>query len=319
VERPGEILTRGLIAGAIGATVLALWFFLVDMAQGAPFRTPAMVGSALFGMDGLETDVGLIALFTLIHYSAFLLVGILAGWAISFLDRVPHIVFGLILGFLLFDGVFFGSVAVTGIDVVAQLGWVEVLTGNMVAGVAMMSFFHMTGSVQAISWWEAFTDNRVLREGVIAGIASGFMVATWFLIVDAIQGRPFFTPSALGSVMFLGATDLGQVDVSLWITAAYTPIHYAVFVAIGLAAAALAQQAESQPPILIGGFLLFVAFEAFFLGLMAVAAEFLLGPLAWWSIAIGNLVGVVVMMGYLWKAHPALRDVMGHEPIEHPA
>jgi len=319
VERSGGVLTRGLVAGLIGATVLALWFFLVDVAQGAPFRTPAMVGGALFGIPDIQASPGIITLFTAIHYAAFLAVGVLAAWAVSFLKRVPNILFGVVLGFILFDGVFFGSVAVTGVDVVGQLGWVEVLTGNMLAGVAMMSFFHTTGMVEAMSWWEVFRNNRILREGLIAGVAAGVVVAAWFLLVDVIQGRPFFTPSAIGSVLFLGATELAQVEVSFLIAAAYTPIHFLIFILVAVAAAALALQAEKQPPLLIGVFLLFVAFEAFFLGIMAVVAQFLLGPLAWWSIAIGNLLGVLVMAAYLWKVHPQLRGVMGHEAIEHPA
>jgi len=319
VGRTAGILSRGAVSGVVGAAALAMWFLLVDTAQGEPFRTPAMVGNALVGLEGVEVRPGLILLFLALHFGAFMVVGMAAAWAVSFLTRVPNLVFGLVLGFLMFDVVFFGSVAVTGVDVVAQLGWVEVLAGNILAGVAMMSFLQLSGAVKAVKWWEAYTANRVLREGVVSGFASGFMVATWFLIVDTIQGRPFFTPSALGSVFFLGATDLGQVDVSLWITAAYTPIHYAVFMAIGTAAAALAHQAEKQPPLLIGALLLFVAFQAFFLGIIAVVAEFLLGPLAWWNIAVGNIVGVAVMAGYLWKAHPKLREVMAHEPIEHPA
>ncbi len=317
--RSDTVWIRGLGAGLVGAAVLAVWFFVVDLAQGAPFRTPAMIGGALLGMEEPRITTGSIVLFTVVHFVAFALVGIAATWALRQIEVAPNFLFGIILGFILFDGVFFGSVAVTGIDVVAELGWVEVLTGNMVAGIAMIGFLHMTGTVARVAWWEALSDNRVLREGLIAGIVGGFVVASWFLLVDTIQGRAFFTPSALGSVLFLGATDLSEVDVSLWITAAYTPIHYLVFVSVGIVAAAIARQAEEEPPILIGAFLIFVAFQAFFLGVVAVVAEFLFGPLAWWNIAIGNLVGVLVMAGYLWKAHPRLRDAMDREAIEHTA
>jgi len=319
VERGGAVWSRGVLAGVIGATVLAAWFLVVDLAQGEAFRTPAMIAGALLGVERVDTGIGMVFLFTAMHYTAFMLVGVAATWALTRLDVAPNFLFGLVLGFLLFDGVFFGSAAITGIDVVAELGWVEVLTGNMVAGMAMIGFLHLTGTVRHVAWWEALRDNRVLREGLIAGIAGGFVVATWFLIVDAVQGRPFFTPSALGSVLFLGATDLAQVEVSLWLTAAYTPIHYLVFVAVGIAAAALARQAERQPPLLIGVLLLFVAFEAFFLGIIAVVAEFLLGPLAWWSIAIGNLFAVLVIAGYLWRVHPKLRELMDGDAIERPA
>src|SRR5205823_1851736 len=40
---------------------------------------------------------------------------------------------------------------------------------------------------------------RILREGFIAGLIGAGAVALWFLIVDIIAGRPFFTPAMLGS------------------------------------------------------------------------------------------------------------------------
>ncbi len=312
------VLVRGVIAGLAGATILALWFLLVDLAASSPFRTPAMIGSALFGMEGLEGSPGLIALFTVFHVSGFVVVGAATAWGMSHLERAPNVPLGMVVGFALFLGIFYGSVAVTGMDVVAQLGWVETLVGNVLAGITLVAVLHQTGVTDRVAWGSALQEGAVLREGLIAGVASGFMVATWFLLVDGIQGRPFFTPSALGSVLFLGASDLAEVEVSFWITLAYTPVHYAVIVPFGIAAAALAREAEEQPQLLIGGILFFVAFEAFFLGIITVAAEFLLGPLAWWNIAIGNLVGVVTMVGYLWKKHPELSRSLGTEVIERP-
>ena len=35
-------------------------------------------------------------------------------------------------------------------------------------------------------------------------------------------------------------------------------------------------------------------------------AEFLLGPIAWWSIAGGNLIATVCMGLYFWRRHPGL-------------
>ena len=37
------------------------------------------------------------------------------------------------------------------------------------------------------------------REGAIAGIIGASVVALWFLMVDSIAGRPFFTPAVLGA------------------------------------------------------------------------------------------------------------------------
>ncbi|TVP56234.1 MAG: hypothetical protein EA351_08285 [Gemmatimonadales bacterium] len=312
-------LVQGVIAGLMGAAVLAFWFLVVDLAAGEPFRTPAMIAGALFGLDDLVTSPLLLGVFSLVHFGAFAIVGAGAALAIAQLERSPNLPFGFVVGFVLFNGVFFGSAAVTGIDVVGRLGWVEVLVGNLLAGIVLVNWLHLSGVARSVEWRDALKEGTVLREGLIAGVASGFVVATWFLVVDTFQGRPFFTPSALGAVLFDGATDLAEVEISLWLTAAYTPVHYAIFIPIGILAAAIAQQAERQPPILIGAILLFVAFEAFALGIIAVAAEFLLGPLAWWNIALGNLAGVLTIVGYLWKKHPRLVESLGTDRIETPA
>ncbi len=314
-----ELAARGVTAGLIGGAVLALWFLFVDQVAGTPFRTPGMLGGVLLGRDAMEPTAGVIGLFTVIHFAVFVAFGVVLSWALAQLERAPNLLFGLVAGFILFNGVFFFGAFVSGIDVVAELGWVEVLAGNLLAGIAMVSFLHLAGVTGRMNWTQALAEGRILREGVVAGFIAGFAVATWFLLVDTLQGRPFFTPSALGSVLFLGATELDAVEVSLWVTAAYTPIHYGVFFVIGTIAAALVRQAEVQPPVIVGAVLLFVAFEAFFIGLIVIAAEFLLGPLAWWNIALGNLVAVLTMGGYLLKRHPRIRSVLSTEPIESPA
>ncbi len=78
---------------------------------------------------------------------------------------------------------------------------------------------------------------------------------------------------------------------------------------------------QGQPfrtPGFLAGVMLFVAFEAFFMGLMALAAEFLLGPLAWWAIAVGNLLASVALGWYLWVKHPKLQKVLAERPLDKP-
>src|SRR5207302_426247 len=45
--RGHPLLTQGLITGLVGAGVVALWFFALDVAAGHPLRTPAALGAAL--------------------------------------------------------------------------------------------------------------------------------------------------------------------------------------------------------------------------------------------------------------------------------
>jgi hypothetical protein len=311
------VWVRGLIAGTLGAAAMALWFLVIDAAQGAPFRTPGLLASSLFGAEEFESRPGLIALYTVVHFAALMAVGVAVTWVLQWMKAAPGILLGLVVGFILFDIVFYASMYVTGIDVVAELGWVEVLVGNIIAGMSIMGYLHVTATVRAVTWWEALADHRIVREGLVAGVIGAVAVAGWFLVVDLIQGRPLFTPAALGSALFLGATDLAMVEINLWTVLGYSFLHFGAFAAVGLVASVIVSEAENAPPMILGAILLFVVFEALFLGLLAVVAEFLLGPIAWWSIALGNLIAVCAMGYYLWRKHPGLREAMSADPFDH--
>ncbi len=68
---------------------------------------------------------------------------------------------------------------------------------------------------------------RVLREGLVAGLIGAGSVASWFLVVDIIAGRPFFTPAVLGSAVFWGLRDATTVIIGFQAVASYTVIHVA--------------------------------------------------------------------------------------------
>src|SRR5438034_6748386 len=43
----GGVLREGVVAGLIGAAVVAVWFLAIDAIQGEPLRTPKLLGMAL--------------------------------------------------------------------------------------------------------------------------------------------------------------------------------------------------------------------------------------------------------------------------------
>src|SRR5262245_14219005 len=96
-------LGRGALAGLLAATVLALWFFAIDLIRDRPLFTPAFMISTLLGHKAVTTDLMLIATYTVIHFASFVLVGIVVAWVLERTGIQPHILLGLVLGFLLFD------------------------------------------------------------------------------------------------------------------------------------------------------------------------------------------------------------------------
>ena len=79
----------------------------------------------------------------------------------------------------------------------------------------------------------------VRQEGMITGLLGAGAVAAWFLVVDTLAGRPFFTPAMLGSATFHGLRDPALVEVTIQNVAGYTFEHFAVFAVIGVIAAGL--------------------------------------------------------------------------------
>jgi hypothetical protein len=312
VGRPDGILARGAVAAVVGATALALWFLVVDALEGRAFYTPSFLAYAVFGYETVEIAAGRIVLYTFVHYAAFLAVGIGVAALLRKLDTVPTFLLGAVLGFFLFNLVFYTSVIVTGIDVVAVLGWPEVLMGNLIAGITLMGYLHLTAPVRAVSWRETLRRHTIIREGLIAGLIGASIVAIWFFIIDLITAQALFTPAALGSAIFTGARDVADVQFALGTILGYTLIHGAAFIIVGIVAAAVLDQAEQSPPLLLGFALLSVTAFTLFIGLVAIIAQWILQALAWWSILLGTLLAAVGMGIYLWRAHPKLGEYVRH-------
>jgi hypothetical protein len=306
-------VSRGVIAGVLGATTLAVWFLIIDLVQARPFYTPAFVASAMAGLGRIDASIALLAMYTAFHFATFVAIGIAISLAFDRTRAQPHPLLGLVLGFLLFDFVFYLGVAATGVDVVQELGWPEVLVGNLGAGLVLMSYLSWAGPGVNVSWRQLWREHRIIRESIVAGLLGAVSVAVWFLALDFARGTLFFTPAALGSAIFLGARGVAEVQLTITTILGYTILHVGAFLTVGLIAAALADAAEKDPPLLLGLGLLFVTFEALFIGFMAIAATWLLDALAWWTIAIANLIAAAAMGAYLWHEHPVLREELSHD------
>lgn len=304
-----SILFRGTLAGFVAALALALFFLIVDALQGRPFATPSFLASALLGRAVDGAGFALIAGYTAIHFLAFIIVGLAIAWLFTKLDARPRTLFGLVVGFLLFDAVFYFGVIVTGVDVARVVGgWPQLLAGNLIAGLVLMNALSRMEPTPKPSWSQVIAEHPILREGVVAGLIGAAAVAIWFLALDAARGQIFFTPAAFGSAILEGARGVAEVEITATTVIGYTVIHILAFLALGLLASSLAVAAEANPPLILGFVLLFVTMEAFFIGAMAIAANWLLGALSWWTIVVANLVAAAAMGTYLWFEHPRLQE-----------
>ncbi len=314
---PARRIRRGAIAGAVAATAVAAWFLGIDLLAGEPFRTPAFLSRVLFGAGEAGFGAGAVALYTVVHYLVFIVIGIATAAFVERLDAVPPILLGIALGFLLFDLVFYGSVLITGVDVVDSLGWPALLTGNLIAGVALLVALTVLGGATAVNWRETLAEYSMIREGLLAGLVGAVLVAVWFLVVDLAAGRPLFTPAALGSAMLGGARSAAEIEIAALPILGYSVVHVFAFLVTGLVAAAIFAAAEEvSEVVLLGGVLLFFVFEAFSIGLLAIVSGWLLDTLSWWNILIANLIAAAGMGIFLMRRHPKLMHDLRHHDLE---
>ena len=97
----------------------------------------------------------------------------------------------------------------------------------------------------------------------VFGATALSIVALWFLIIDAIQGRPLYTPTVLGTALFGRGAGLPAPDAApdLGMVLMFTWVHGLAFVVVGGIVARLLAVAERQPSVGFGIVMLFVLFE----------------------------------------------------------
>lgn len=157
------------------------------------------------------------------------------------------------------------------------------------------------------------TPRPLLREGVIVGVIGATMIAAWFFIVDLMSGNALFTPATLGrGIMRIFGPAAPEPGILLPVVA-YTLVHYAAFIVLGLIASLIVEVARREPSMLLGFVVLFVAMEVGFYALVGLLQQATpLGALAWYNVMAGNLLATIAMGMYLWRAHPMLRDQFRH-------
>lgn len=142
-----KLAQEGIIAGALGAAVIAVWFLILDTINGRPLYTPTVLGAALFRAgDGLATpqilhpSLEMVLMYTWVHGMVFCVLGGGASWFLGLAERNPHFGFGILLLFVVLEFGFLLAVSVFAQPVLGALAWPAVLIGNLLAAIAMAAY-----------------------------------------------------------------------------------------------------------------------------------------------------------------------------------
>lgn len=131
---------EGIVAGLIGATSVAVWFFVVDLVAGQPLATPSMLGAGLMsvlgpaGGEGMATHV---IFYTIIHYFVFMLIGVIVAAMLALAERQHSLLAGLLILFVIFEIGFYGLVTMLGQSTLGRIAWYQIGAANLVAALMM--------------------------------------------------------------------------------------------------------------------------------------------------------------------------------------
>jgi hypothetical protein len=152
----------------------------------------------------------------------------------------------------------------------------------------------------------------VSEDGVLTGIVGAFVVMIVFLLLDFVQGRIFFTPSLLGSVIFRGRHVSELSDPDPVMIFAYTGLHTVAFLVVGFLLAALFREFERHPKLGLELLVALLVFEGLLMGAEVTVFPALVGELGAWAVATANIVSLIAMFAFLAYRHPqainALRE-----------
>jgi hypothetical protein len=145
-ERPHNFLREGVITGFIGATAIAVWFLLVDTIAGHPFATPIFLGKGVVSVLGKsvnmmgDTAFTQVLGYTIFHYVAFMIVGIVLTVIVHQAERTPGILAGLLVAFVIMTMGFYMIAAAFAQSSLGQIAWAQIFIANLLAAGLMIGY-----------------------------------------------------------------------------------------------------------------------------------------------------------------------------------
>jgi hypothetical protein len=147
-EEHHNFLREGVITGVIGATAIALWFLVVDIGGGRPLYTPNFLGNGLVSVLGKtsmpDTMFVHVAAYTVFHYVAFIIVGVLLTVIVHQAARTPGILAGLLVALVVMTMGFYMIAAAFAHSALGGMAWPQIFVANLIAAVMMLGYLWRT-------------------------------------------------------------------------------------------------------------------------------------------------------------------------------
>ena len=143
--RKHSLLSEATDAGFLGAAAVALWFLVHDSLRGRPLLTPSVLGQLfLLGNPHPTTtsvDFGAMVMYTVVHFLAFLLFGLLLAWLVRLSVAQAVARFALLVLFAVFEFCFYVVLNVVSAEVGSLFPLWTVVGANLLATIVMGVYF----------------------------------------------------------------------------------------------------------------------------------------------------------------------------------
>jgi len=305
-------------SGALGGSVVALFFLVVDVMDGQPLFTPSLLGGALFhgvaAEDAAKVQLDAVAYYSLAHIVAFFALGTAFAWLVHEAElHSRHPVVVLLVLFAILEVGFFAVAPLALSGVVARLGIARIAIANLLAAGMMALFFLLSHRTRA---WQHLKHTRadLLFDSFYSAAIGGSAVALFFLVVDLLDGQPLFTPSLMGSVLFHGDTAAEVTKVRLDAVAYYSIVHIAAFGVAGALISWLVHGVElrSRHPLVVL-LVLFVTLEVFFVATTSVAMPGVITRLGISRLGGANLLAAgMITLFFVWSHNEKAWERLKH-------
>jgi len=137
-----SVIGEGVVVGLAGASAVAIWFLLYDLAAGVPFRTPALLGAMFFQRlhdpSQLVITPTIVVKYTVLHGLVFIAFGIAVAGLFALDDRDRRILFAVFMLFCCFEVFFVAMVMVTAERLFEAISIWAILGANLVAAIVML-------------------------------------------------------------------------------------------------------------------------------------------------------------------------------------
>jgi hypothetical protein len=140
---------------------------------------------------------------------------------------------------------------------------------------------------EAISW-STPNIHSSRHEGIGLGLTLATVTWLWVAVIDALAGRPFHTFHALGGVL------------------AFTVIHCALNVLLGIVVVSVVHGAERVPSLILGLVFCAIIFQMAVTMLINLLAAAFVGDVAWIGLFGGSLLSTAVAIVLLARGHPLI-------------